>query len=81
MYDNLRHNANHIGTYKCLHCILSYHCLEEIYIDIVLASWNEILTLRAIEMKLVDLTNSVEPDEAAHYEPPNLVVRCLSSGL
>ena len=29
-------------------------------------------------MKIAALSNSVDPDEVAHYEPPHPVLHCLS---
>ena len=33
------------------------------------------------EMKTVDFENSVDPDDAAHNEPPHQDLHCLSSSL
>ena len=39
------------------------------------------LTLQVPMMKTADLTNSIDPDEVAHYEPPHQDLHCLSSSL
>ena len=37
------------------------------------------LTLKAPKKKLVELANSVDPDDTAHNEPPHLDLYCLPS--
>ena len=36
-----------------------------------------ILVLNSPEMKIVLFTNSVDPDEVAHNEPPHMELYCL----
>ena len=38
-------------------------------------------TLWASETKIAEFANSIDPDEAAHNEPPYLYLQCLSSTL
>ena len=38
-------------------------------------------TLSAPETKICEFANSVDPDEAAHYESPHLDLHCLPSSL
>ena len=40
-----------------------------------------ILTIKKDEMKIVELANSVDPNEVAHNEPPHLDLHCLLSSL
>ena len=42
---------------------------------------NNSLTLKVPEMKIAEFENSVDPDEAAHTEPPHLDLHSLPSSL
>ena len=35
------------------------------------------LTFKAVEVKITEFANSVDPDEVAHNEPPHLDQHCL----
>ena len=37
------------------------------------------LALKALQMEIVEFTNSVDPDGVAHKEPPHLDLCCLPS--
>ena len=39
------------------------------------------LRSESVKTKTVEFANSVDPDEAAHYEPPHLGLHCLLSNL
>ena len=39
------------------------------------------LTVQEPVMKTAEFTNSVDPDEVAHHEPPHQDLHCLSSSL
>ena len=42
---------------------------------------NNVLTLEAPDMKVIEFANSIDPDEVAHHEPPHLDLLCLPSRL
>ena len=42
---------------------------------------DDVLTLKASEIKIIEFANSVDPDEVAHNEPPHLDLHCLPSNL
>ena len=51
-------------------------CVLKIYVNHIL-----MFKLKVAKMKLAEYTNSVDPDEEAHYEPPHLDLHYLLSNL
>ena len=57
-------------SHQGLHPILRCFCLNKV--NTILC-----LTLQVSKIKLVEFANSLDPDEAAHYELSHLDVHCL----
>ena len=55
---------------------LSFSFLTHILYDIFVVNS---ISSEMLKMKILEFANSIDPDEAAHYEPPLLDLQCLPS--